>query len=135
MAHVQTRTVADKASLSDLRRSLRHELAAAGVPDPITFDCLVAVTEMWSRSAPLPTDPAPEVRWDITPAEARFYIQGGGSEQACKASHPSRAASAPLDVAVATLDEASIALVTGLMDGVRVTDGPSGRTVCLTKSL
>ena len=134
MAAVQTRTVADKASLSDLRRSLRHDLAAAGAPDPIAFDCLVAVTELWSRSAAQPLEPAPSVRWDITPSEARFYIQRCGTKESCKASHPSRAMPS-IDLSQGALDDLALTLVTGLMDRVDVVDGPAGRIVCLTKSL
>lgn len=132
MSLVQTRMVADKASLSDLRRSLRHDLAAAGASDPVAFDCLIAVSEMWSRSADQPLEP-PAVRWDITASEARFYIEGCGTKETCMASHPSRAM--PLDLSAGALDDLSISLVTALMDKVDVVDGPSGRTFCLTKSL
>lgn len=134
MADVQTKTVADKASLSDLRRILRQDLAAAGVADPVTFDCLVAITEMWSRSAARAADPAPSVRWDITSSEARFYIQGCGTKESCMASHPSRSVPS-LALATDTLEELSMALVAGLMDGVEVVETPSGRTIRLTKSL
>lgn len=134
MANVQTRTVADKASLSDLRRTLRQDLAAAGVADPVTFDCLVAVTEMWTRSAVRPADPAPCVRWDITSSEALFYIEGCATKEACMASHPSRAMGS-LDLPPDDLDDLSMTLVAGLMDGVEVLDTASGRTIRLTKSL
>ena len=134
MADVQTRTVADKASLSDLRRTLRQDLAAAGVAEPVTFDCLVAVTEMWAHSAARAADPAPSVRWDITPSEARFYIQGCGTKESCMASHPSRAmpsVALPAD----GLEDLAMTLVSGLMDRVEVVETSSGRTIHLTKSL
>lgn len=133
MASVQTRSMADKASLSGIRRSLRHDLAAAGVAEPVAFDCLVAVTEIWSRAARDGTaDPGASVTWDITPTEARFYIQAERTRDGCKASHPSRG-SVPRPAASA--EELSLTLVTGLMDGVDVTEGAGGRIFCLTKIL
>ena len=134
MADVQTRTVADKASLSDLRRTLRQDLAAAGVAETVTFDCLIAITEMWTRSASRPADPPPSVRWDITPAEACFYIHGCGTKESCMASHPSRTMPS-LDLPADTLDELSMTMVSGLMDRVEVLETSSGRTIRLTKSL
>lgn len=134
MVDVQTRTVADKASLSDLRRLLRQDLAAAGVSDPITFDCLVAVTEMWARSTGRPADPAPCVHWDISSSEACFSIEGCATKESCMASHPSRPMPL-LDLTPDTLEELSMALVTGLMDRVEVSETSSGRTIRLTKLL
>lgn len=133
MAPVQTRSMADKVSLSGVRRSLRHDLAAAGVAEPVTFDCLVAVTEIWSRAAgDGGVDPGASVTWDITPTEARFYIQAERTRDGCKASHPSRSS---VVRPAASVEELSLSLVTGLMDGVDVTDGAAGRTFCLTKFL
>ena len=113
---------------------MRHDLAAAGASDPIAFDCLVAVTEMWTRSTAQPLEPAPSVRWDITASEACFYIERCGTKESCKATHPSRAMPA-IDLSQVDLDDLSMALVTSLMDRVDVVDGPSGRTFCLRKSL
>ncbi|MFP5353180.1 MAG: ATP-binding protein [Actinomycetota bacterium] len=126
--------MADKASLSDLRRTLRQDLAAAGVADPVTFDCLVAVTEMWTRSAGRAADPAPSVHWDITSSEACFSIEGCTTKSSCMACHPSRPRSA-LEMPSETLEDLSMALVTGLMDRVEVSETTSGRTIRLTKLL
>lgn len=91
MGCVHTTSVADKASLSDLRRSLRHDLAAAGVADPVTFDCLVAVGELWSRAGGgISGQPGPSVTWDISPTELRFQVRSSHTIDGCKASHPSR---------------------------------------------
>ncbi len=133
MASVHTRSMADKASLSGIRRSLRHDLAAAGVAEPVAFDCLIAVSEIWTRAADDGSvDPGTSVTWDITPTEARFYIQAERTRDACKASHPSRGS---VSRPAVSLEELSLSLVSGLMDGVDVTDGAAGRTFCLTKFL
>lgn len=132
MASVQTRSVADKASLSGIRRSLRHDLAAAGVAEPVAFDCLVAVSEAWSLAGDGSADPITSVTWDLTPTEARFYIHAECTRDGCKASHPSRGAADPSPV---SSDELSLSLVAGLMDGVDVAESGPGRTFCLTKFL
>jgi anti-sigma regulatory factor (Ser/Thr protein kinase) len=136
MASVQTRSVADKASLSDLRRSLRHDLAAAGVAEATTFDCLIAVTEACNRATANSSsaDPGASITWDTTPTEARFCIEGACSRDACRAFHPSR--TDHLDLTdTASSDDMSLALINGLMDRVEVVSGARGRIVSLTKLL
>lgn len=133
MGGVQPTSVADKASLSDLRRSIRADLAAAGADPSITFDCLVAVTEACAAAlagCSEGSDP-PDISWDVHPGWVCFRVTQTCERTRSKAWHPSRAAAGR-----GVVDDAlPLVLIQGLMDGVRVEDRPSGRIVTLTKLL
>jgi hypothetical protein len=132
---VQTRSVADKASLSGLRRSIRADLAHAGVDPSLAFDCLVAVTEACTQALTHchAVDEEPAVSWTLDSRCVRFDV----SEPACtravsKATHPSGGPGAMDDPLGPDLP---LAMMRSLMDEVEVSQGPSGRIVSLTKLL
>ena len=133
---MQPTPVADKASLSDLRKSIRADLAGHGVDPAIAFDCLVAVTEACA-AALLGCEEGPEVpdvSWELQPACVCFTVANTCSRRRSEAWHPSRAVDGR--TAHDVVDEYLPAtLIRGLMDDVRVQDGPSGRIVTLTKHI
>lgn len=135
MAYVQTRSVADKASLSDLRRRIRADLARAGVDPALTFDCLVAVTEACTQAllAGVELGDGPAVTWELDATTIRFEVLQSSSLRRSKASHPS---AGPRFAIRDVVDEAlPLALMENLMDRVTVQDGPGGRIITLTKQL
>lgn len=137
MGGVQPTSVADKASLSDLRRSIRADLAAMGADPAIAFDCLVAVTEACA-AALLGCDDGsepPDISWEIEPGRACFRVTQRCARSRSQASHPSRASVPEGDPLEVVDDSGPIVLIRGLMDTVRVQDGPSARIVTLTKLL
>ena len=136
---MQTRSVADKASLSGLRRSIRADLSEAGVDPSTAFDCLVAVTEACTQAL-IACDgegDEPAVTWGFEPGAVRFDVR----EHACtravsKATHPSgRPSAGILEGAELLGPDLPLALMRSLMDVVEVSQGPSGRIVSLTKLL
>ena len=135
---VQTRSVADKASLSGLRRSIHADLIGAGVDPSYAFDCLVAVTEACTR---LLLDPSsemsdgPAITWEIEGGCVRFQIYERCTRTSSKASHPSGGGRTFWPDLEVVPDDLPFALMNGLMDQVVVTDGSKGRTTTLTKQL
>ncbi|HJR45952.1 MAG TPA: ATP-binding protein [Actinomycetota bacterium] len=132
---MQTRSVADKASLSGLRRSIRADLSHAGVDPSLAFDCLVAVTEACTQALTNchGDDDEPAVSWTLDSTSVRFDV----AERACtravsRAAHPSGGGQPAGEVLVPDLP---LALMRSLMDEVQVSQGPSGRIVSLTKLL
>ena len=89
---MQTHSVADKASLSGLRRSIRADLAHAGVDPSAAFDCLVAVTEACTQAL-VHCDgegDEPAVSWTLHPGSVRFDVRETACTRAVsKATHPS----------------------------------------------
>lgn len=137
MGGVQPTSVADKASLSDLRRSIRADLAAVGAHPSVTFDCLVAVTEACAAAllGCVEGSEPPDISWDIRPERACFRVSQRCARWRSKASHPSRAAVGTADLLDVVDETLPMSLIERLVDGVRVQDGPSGRIVTLTKLL
>lgn len=135
---VQTRSVADKASLSDLRRSIRSDLARAGVDPSCTFDCLVAVTEACTQVL-LQNKPeaveGPAITWEIEAERVRFHIYERCTPTSSKASHPSGGGRSTFRGAEVVPSDLAVTLMSGLMDNVVVRDGSGGRTTTLTKQL
>lgn len=136
---MQTHSVADKASLSGLRRSIRAVLADAGVDPSAAFDCLVAVTEACTQALIHCKDEGdePAVSWRLDPGSIRFDVREAACTRAVsKATHPSgrypRATGAVDELLGPDLP---LALMRSLMDEVEVCEGPSGRIVSLTKLL
>ena len=134
---MQPTPVADKASLSDLRRRIRADLAGGGVDPSITFDCLVAVTEACTAALAGCLDDAgpPDISWEIHPRCICFRVCHTCTTWRSKASHPSRAAMGDGDTRDVVDENLPATLIGRLMDEVRVQDGPSGRIVTLTKHL
>ncbi|MDQ4059007.1 MAG: ATP-binding protein [Actinomycetota bacterium] len=133
---VNKRPLADKASLSSIRKAIRADLAKAEADPSLAFDCLVAVTEACTNALlhghHRTDDPPPEILWEVDGAAARFYIQDYSTQQWSKTSHPSRDAVADLEERIGGY---GLDLMRGLMDEVDIQMGPEGTTVCLVKSL
>ena len=136
---MQTHSVADKASLSGLRRSIRADLAHAGVDPSAAFDCLVAVTEACTQAL-VHCDgegDEPAVSWTLHPGSVRFDVRETACTRAVsKATHPSGRSPVASDAVEELLGpDLPLALMRSLMDEVEVSEGPSGRIVSLTKLL
>lgn len=134
---VQTRSVADKASLPGVRRSIRADLSRAGVDPSLAFDCLVALTEACTQvllhSAGMPHGPA--ITWEIDGECVRFQIHEPCTRTSSKASHPSGGGRAIFSGPEVVPTDLPLACMNGLMDEVVVRDGSGGRTTTLTKQL
>lgn len=126
--------MADKASLSGLRRSIRADLCRAGVDPSLTFDCLVAITEACTQVLLKGRQDGdePAVTWQIDRSHVCFEVRETCSRAASKASHPS-GRSATVAGTDAVGENLPLAVMKSLMDDVRVLDGPRGRTISLTK--
>ena len=138
MVDVQTRSVADKASLSGLRRSIRADLTQAGVDPSSAFDCLVAVTEACTQvllqQASESLD-GPAITWEIDSGCVRFQIHERFTRTSSKASHPSGGGRVTFPGLEVVPDDLPLAMMGGLMDEVVVRDGSGGRITTLTKQL
>ncbi|CAN5683568.1 hypothetical protein BH18ACT15_BH18ACT15_01940 [soil metagenome] len=136
------RAVADRASLSGIRKRIRAELARAGADPSSSFDCLVAVTQACTnalsfRDNPSGHDQAPEIRWEIGHEEACFYVREPLTrEWRAMEAHPSRVSA---QVAEGELERRSegfeLDLMRGLMDEVEIDVSESVTTVRLLKRL
>ena len=138
MVDVQTRSVADKASLSGLRRSIRADLSRAGVDPCCAFDCLVAVTEACTQvllQGSAENLDGPAITWEIDSGCIRFQIHERVTRTSSKASHPSGGGRATFPGLELVPDEPPLALMNGLMDEIVVRDGSGGRITTLTKQL
>jgi anti-sigma regulatory factor (Ser/Thr protein kinase) len=127
--------LAEKASLSGIRREIRADLSRAGADPSLSFDCLVAVTEACTNAlvhGHRTDDPPPEILWEIDGHSARFYIQDYSTQEWSKASHPSRDAEAEFEERIGGF---GLDLMRGLMDEVDIQIGRDGTTVCLVKEL
>lgn len=136
MVLVQTRTVADKASLSGLRRAIRGDLSRAGVEPAAVFDCLVAVTEAWNHvlEDAASDHAAPALAWSVESGSVRFQVQESCTRASARASHPS-GRGRPAGPLQTVADDLPLALMRTVMDEVDVEDGPAGRMISLTKHL
>ena len=132
---VRKHPLADKASLSSIRKEIRAALSKAGADPSLSFDCLVAVTEACTNAlvhGHRADDPPPEILWEIDGHSARFYIQDYSTQEWSKTSHPSRDAEAELEERIGGF---GLDLMRGLMDEVDIQMGSHGTTVCLVKQL
>lgn len=139
---MRSRAVADRASLSGIRRRIRAELAQAGADPSSSFDCLVAVTQACTNALfhggnPSGDDHPPEIRWEIGDEEACFYVEESLTrEWRAMAAHPSRVS---LEVMEGELERRAegfeLDLMRGLMDEVEIDVSPSVTTVRLLKRL
>lgn len=134
---MQPTSVADKASLSDLRRRIRADLAREGADPAVTFDCLVAITEACTSALGDCEDAsdAPDISWRFEPSCVCFTVSQTCTRRRSKASHPSRAPRMDLRAAEPLERAQGTHLMKSLMDDVRIHDGPTGRIVTLTKLL
>ncbi|HEX2240477.1 MAG TPA: ATP-binding protein [Actinomycetota bacterium] len=133
---LQRHQIGDKASLSTIRRSIRSELANAGIDPAQVFDCLIAVTEACTNALVHGRDcdgeePAPEIVWDIRDSSATFWVRDFSSARRSRAVHPAAG-----DSRVASEDSLQgmgIALMDDLMDHLEIRRGPAGTVVTLRK--
>jgi len=132
---VRKHPLADKASLSGIRKEIRADLSKAGADPSLSFDCLVAVTEACTNAlvhGHRADDAPPEILWEIDGRSARFYIQDYSTQEWSKTSHPSRDAEAEFEERIGGF---GLDLMRGLMDEVDIQIGSHGTTVCLVKRL
>ena len=129
--HVET--LANKASLSSVRRLIRSELNKMGAPPAQAFDCLVAVTEactnalLHGRSDP--DCPPPKIKWEIERATARFEIRDYSNE---KGAEPN-----PADLAKVPPPRDGgygLQMMRQLMDEVDIDFSSRGTTVSMSKT-
>jgi anti-sigma regulatory factor (Ser/Thr protein kinase) len=124
--------VSDKASLSEIRHSIRGDLTRFGVLEQQAFDCVVAVTEActnaleYGASADEETRP-PLVWWEIDPHAAVFQVEDHSARRWAMASHPSKGEDLLRDRG------RGFQVMRGLMDEVEVVGFDTGTAVRLTK--
>jgi anti-sigma regulatory factor (Ser/Thr protein kinase) len=127
--NVRRHDLLDEATLAHVRRSLRQDLATAGVEPSIEFDCLVAVTEACTNALLHGHgDEVPRVSWRINGTTALFTVEDH-----------SRLRWAKLDTDHGSGDARvggfGLDLMEKLMDSVDITIEDDGTTVVLTKRL
>ena len=127
---VQVQALADKSSLSGIRRAIRVQLQDAEASPSQSFDCLVAVTEactnalLHGRGAGDARDP--EVEWEITHACARFLIRDFAPHERAKSK------TTPKDKEKRD-GGYGLKMMRQLMDEVDIKFSPTGTTVALVK--
>lgn len=126
--------VTDKASLFDIRHSMRGDLGRAGASEQISFDCVVAVTEACTNALEYGMSDeegarAPELRWEIDPSIATFHVQDHSSRRWSMATHPSKGEDLLRDRG------RGFEMMRGLMDEVDVQSLDGGTVVRLRKRL
>lgn len=130
--------VADKTSLSGIRRRLRAELNRLQIDPSLSFDCLVAVTEACTNALVHGMRDAegatPRLSWEIDRSAARFFVQDFSAEQWSMAAHPS---GGPAHTAAEDYERRiggfGLPIMRQLMDDVDIHIGSRGTTVVLTK--
>lgn len=130
--------LADKASLSGVRRAIRSDLNRAGADPSLSFDCLVAVTEACTNALMHghdDEDPLPEIEWEIDGEAARFFVQDYSTQHWSRTSHPSWDGLEELADIEDRVGGFGLDLMRGLMDEVEIRIGPDGTTVSLIKRL
>jgi anti-sigma regulatory factor (Ser/Thr protein kinase) len=131
MVVVRAQPLGDKASLSQVRRQIRADLARRDIDQSDLFDCLVAVTEACTRALVQADAPvSPTVAWEITDSLARFYVRDFTGKEWSRVSHPSRRDDESEEASNYGLD-----IIRSLMDEVDVAVGPDGTVVSLVKRL
>ena len=124
--------VGDKASLSEIRHSIRGDLGHAGASEQSSFDCVVAVTEACTNAIEYGMSEgatAPEVRWEIEAGLVIFQVEDHSARRWSMATHPSMGEDLLRDRG------RGYELMRGLMDEVDVQSLDGGTIVRLTKRL
>jgi Histidine kinase-like ATPase domain len=136
------RAVADRASLSGIRKRIRAELAQAGADPSSSFDCLVAVTQACSHAlfhgrSPSAGGYTPQIRWEIGNEKACFYVEEPPTrERRAMAAHPSRVSPRVSEgERERTAEGYELDLMRGLMDEVEIDVSESVTTLRLLKRL
>lgn len=135
MILVKAHPVADKASLSAIRRQIRLELNRLRIDPSELFDCLVAVTEAGTHALlhGVQQDRPPTVAWEIGRDGALFYVRDFGGRAWSRVSHPSRRSDDEQPAGADAVGGYGIEIMRGLMDEVDIDVGPDGTCVRLVK--
>lgn len=136
---VVTHPLADRTSLSGIRRRLRADLNRLEIDPSESFDCLVAVTEACTNALVHGMREAdgttPKLSWDIDRDSARFYVQDFSAQQWSMAAHPSGGF---FDMTPEDFERRiggfGLPIMRALMDDVTIQIGARGTTVVLTKN-
>jgi anti-sigma regulatory factor (Ser/Thr protein kinase) len=125
--------VSDKASLSEIRHSIRDDLGRVGASVQAAFDCVVAVTEACTNALEYGMGDEggepPNLSWEVDPDRAVFHVEDRSARRWSMASHPSKGEDLLRDRG------RGFQVMRGLMDGVEVESLDVGTTVKLTKEL
>jgi anti-sigma regulatory factor (Ser/Thr protein kinase) len=130
--------VADRRSLSGIRRRLRAEMSRLEIDPSLSFDCLVAVTEACTNAlvhGMNESDAAhPRLSWEIDRDFARFAVEDFSAHGWSMAAHPSGGL---LDMSREQYERRvggfGLPIMRQLMDDVDIHIGSRGTTVVLTK--
>ncbi|HYI43890.1 MAG TPA: ATP-binding protein [Actinomycetota bacterium] len=128
---MQVHPLADKSSLSGIRKLIRAELRDVEAPASESFDCLVAVTEACTNALVHGRGdggPDPEISWEIDRGEARFTIRDFAAHG------PSKPPDGPPDKEERD-GGYGLKMMRQLMDNVDIRFSPQGTTVLLVKLL
>jgi serine/threonine-protein kinase RsbW len=130
--------VADKGSLSGVRRRLRSELNRLEIDPSLSFDCLVAVTEACTNALVHGMHEggarSPRVSWEIDSSSARFYVQDFSAQGWSMAAHPSGGfVDRNLEDYERRIGGFGLPIMRQMMDEVDIEINPGGTTVVMTK--
>lgn len=128
--------LADKASLSSIRRAIRSDMTRAGIDSSSSFDCLVAVTEACSNALIHgPGNPIAQISWEISDDRVRFLVQDYSLRDGARSDHPSRSLELEPSLEDRRIGGFGMELMRNLMDEVEIKMGPTGTMVSLVKAL
>lgn len=123
-------TLADKSSLSGIRKQIRSELNAIDAPADPAFDCLVAVTEACTNAllhgGDADSSRSPVISWTIESDCARFKIEDYSGKEGAEPLD-SDGSEDPRDGGY------GLAMMRRLMDSVDIRFSPVGTTVSMEK--
>jgi serine/threonine-protein kinase RsbW len=129
--------LADKGSLSDLRRAIRADLVGAGMDPSDAFDCLVSVTEACTNAllhGRETEEHSPEITWDIHTAAVVFCVRDYSALKWSRTKHPSRHLEEDF-LEDARFGGFGLDVMRRLMDDVRIDVSAQGTEVCMTKRM
>lgn len=133
---MQSHLLADKVSLSKIRRLVRADLVRVGATSSTVFDCLVAVTESCTAALNTRGDkigrPA-RVSWTITSDRVEFCIESYNPPPS-ERNHPRRRFSELLE-AESGLSGLHEDVIRSVMDRVAIEDAADSRTLTMSKGL
>jgi anti-sigma regulatory factor (Ser/Thr protein kinase) len=132
-------SVADKGSLSVIRRQLRADLGRLEIDPSLSFDCLVAVTEACTNALVHGTQSSKEVAvprltWEIDRQSARFWVEDFSLQGWSMAAHPSGGVGeANLREYEGRIGGFGLPIMRKMMDDVDIQVDARGTTVVMTK--
>ena len=134
---MQSHLLADKASLSKIRKLIRFDLVRVGAEQSVVFDCLVAVTETCARALEGRAEQRGEpsrVTWKIDRDRAEFCIEDFSERAEPPEGQPGRRFHEVIERETG-LSGLGDDVVAAVMDRVEVDDSSGSRTVTMTKAL